>query len=193
VTISILPRPRIYLAGPDVFFHKPVEHGERLKKICAAYGIEGMFPMDNKLPERFLNGNMGREAGMWIYRADVAMMDKADACVANMTPFRGPSMDSGTCFEMGYITAQKKPLFGYTTDGRSYDEKVVEWQEGRELHEDYETGTKCDKNGHSVEGFQMHDNLMMVGGVTDSTGYVYSSFEDAVKAAAEYFKKIGKL
>lgn len=186
-----MSKPKIYLAGPDVFFYKPLEHAVELKRICDRYGLEGMFPMDNVLPSTLLNS--GREAGMWIYRADVAMMDKADACIANMTPFRGPSMDSGTCFEMGYITAHKKPLFGYTTDGRPYEEKVVDWQDGHEIREDYETGTKMDKNGHSVEGFGMHDNLMMVGGVTDSTGFVYSSFEDAVKAAAEYFKKIGKL
>ena len=31
------------------------------------------------------------------------MMDEADAIIANLTPFRGPSADAGTVYELGYM------------------------------------------------------------------------------------------
>jgi len=52
--------------------------------------------------------------GVAIYRGNVAHMDRSDAIVANMTPFRGVSMDAGTAFEMGYMAAKGKPVLGYT-------------------------------------------------------------------------------
>jgi nucleoside 2-deoxyribosyltransferase len=42
-------RPRVYLAGPDVFFHRPAEHGERLKKFAAGRGLVGVFPLDAEI------------------------------------------------------------------------------------------------------------------------------------------------
>ena len=37
-------RPRVYLAGPDVFVANAKEIGESLKKICVEAGLEGVFP-----------------------------------------------------------------------------------------------------------------------------------------------------
>ncbi|WP_198596848.1 nucleoside 2-deoxyribosyltransferase, partial [Vibrio sp. 10N.261.52.A1] len=40
---------RIYLAGPEVFLTDAVSIGDQKKKICEAYGFEGIFPLDNIL------------------------------------------------------------------------------------------------------------------------------------------------
>ena len=32
-------------------------------------------------------------------------MKEADAIIANLTPFRGPSADTGTVYELGYMAA----------------------------------------------------------------------------------------
>ena len=40
---------RIYLAGPDVFARDPFLLAARKKAICAKYGFEGVFPMDNEV------------------------------------------------------------------------------------------------------------------------------------------------
>ena len=40
---------RVYLAGPDVFLPNAAEIGRRKREICAQYGFEGVFPLDNEL------------------------------------------------------------------------------------------------------------------------------------------------
>ena len=50
---------------------------------------------------------------------------RCDAIVANMTPFRGPSMDAGTCYEMGLAKGLGKLVVGWTEDRRRWQEKVA--------------------------------------------------------------------
>ena len=102
--------PRVYLAGPDVFRTDAVAVGETKKAVCARLGFEGVFPMDT------VPGAQPRDEGdpRSIYDACVAHMDRCDALVADVTPFRGPSMDVGTAFEMGYAAARGLPVFGYS-------------------------------------------------------------------------------
>ncbi|MCT0975824.1 nucleoside 2-deoxyribosyltransferase, partial [Pseudomonas aeruginosa] len=58
-------RPRkLYLAGPDVFRADAVAHGEALKALCARYGFEGLYPLDNALPKQLAEP---REQAAWIY------------------------------------------------------------------------------------------------------------------------------
>ena len=42
-------RARIYLAGPEVFLPDATAFGRRKVEICAAHGLEGVFPLDNQL------------------------------------------------------------------------------------------------------------------------------------------------
>ena len=59
------------------------------------------------------NSSPDRDTGLRIYRANIAMMDKAHFIAANVVRFRGPGMDAGTAFEMGYMRGAGKPVFGY--------------------------------------------------------------------------------
>jgi nucleoside 2-deoxyribosyltransferase len=174
---------RVYLAGPEVFLRQPLVLAERLKAICAQHGLEGVFPMDGQVQ---LTPGKNLENGLAIYVADVELMDTCDAAIANMTPFRGPSMDTGTAFEMGYMTAQGKPVFGYNMDSRLYHQKVVDMYSPLEL--DVASGVMRDKDGNQVEDFHMQDNLMMVGAAMES-GPIERNFEMAVIACAAYFKE----
>ncbi|HEY9642317.1 MAG TPA: nucleoside 2-deoxyribosyltransferase [Coleofasciculaceae cyanobacterium] len=146
---------KIYLAGPDVFLPEPLKAASAKQEICAKYGFEGMFPFDQELDFSALSAF---EAGMAIYRSNVTLMDRCDLIVANMTPFRGPSMDVGTAFEMGYMAAQGKPVFGYSNDCRVYADRVPAITPG------------WDEQGQSIEPFEMHDNLMLEGAIYTSDG-----------------------
>jgi nucleoside 2-deoxyribosyltransferase len=42
-----------------------------------------------------------------IHYANVELTDESDAICASMIRFRGPSMDVGTAFEIGYMAAQE--------------------------------------------------------------------------------------
>src|SRR5471032_3248411 len=97
---------KVYLAGPEVFLPNAAEVGAAKKRICAAHGLEGLFPLDQPQPAL-----PPAELGAAIYRANIALMTQADAIIANLTPFRGAAMDAGTAFEVGFCAARGIKLF----------------------------------------------------------------------------------
>ena len=98
-----------------------VAHGEALKALCARYGFEGLYLLDNALPKQLAEP---REQAAWIYRANIGLIERADAVLANLNFFRGAEPDSGTAFEVGYATALGKPVYGYVDDAGSYAERI---------------------------------------------------------------------
>jgi nucleoside 2-deoxyribosyltransferase len=149
---------RLYLAGPDVFLNN---FGAELlgakKELCARYGVEGVSPMDGQLA---LGGLDPFAQGVAIYTANVRHMLSCDGVIANMTPFRGISMDVGTAFEMGFMAAAGKPVLGYSNVTDSYAVRAESYYRGRH-HEAVDRYTE----GTSIESFEMADNLMMAGAV----------------------------
>ncbi|EKD19287.1 uncharacterized protein L3040_009273 [Drepanopeziza brunnea f. sp. 'multigermtubi'] len=175
--------PRVYLAGPDVFEPKPIERGERLKVKCTKYGLTGLFPLDNTISTSE-PGSIAHAAA--IRTANMELISSCDAILANMTPFRGPSMDVGTAYEMGVGAALGKVIVGYTTDGgKSYPEKVGKAQTVKRADD----GHLRDRAGMSVEEFGakeggLVDNLMMSCGIEK----LCMSDEEGLLAIAEILK-----
>src|SRR5262245_55395660 len=106
-----MPPPRIYLAGPEVFLPDALAVGERKRALCAEHGLEGAFPLDAGLD---LSGLAKSEQARRIAAACEAMMRSCDVLIANLTPFRGVSMDAGTAYEVGFMRALGRPVLGYT-------------------------------------------------------------------------------
>ena len=102
----------IYLAGPDVFLPDAIEMGNRKKTLCEEQGFVGLFPYDTEIDSIPINAREDH----FIYRANLAMIRRADAGVFNLTPFRGVSADAGTVFELGLMIGLGKPVFGYTNE-----------------------------------------------------------------------------
>jgi len=174
-----MSRPHIYLAGPDVFWPDAREAGSAKVALCRRYGCKGLFPLDSELDLRHLTAY---EAGVAIYRANIGLMQRADLVIANMTPFRGPSMDVGTAFELGFMAAQGKPVWGYTLDGRLYADRVAA------------DGADIDSDGMAIERFDMADNLMMVGAIDDSGGQLLTEPADhSLEAHLALFEKVLRL
>src|SRR6476620_7238393 len=109
---------KIYLAGPDVFLPDAVVIGRRKAEICARRGLTGLYPLDNAVD--FAAGS----ASLDIFKGNQAMMDAADAIIANLTPFRGASADAGTVYELGYMAGRGKLCFAYSNDPAIYVERV---------------------------------------------------------------------
>jgi nucleoside 2-deoxyribosyltransferase len=144
--------PRVYLAGPDVFFKDGAERAAKMKKLCADRGLEGVYPLDANI--KFIPGMTGPEKALLIFEANVALIRSCQGVLANMTPFRGPSTDVGTAWEMGYAHGLGIPVVGYTDDGRRYAERVT-------------------SDGHDIEDFNLVDNLMLaIGAVGCSVALV---------------------
>ena len=51
-------------------------------------------------------------------------MRSCDLLIANCTPFRGVSMDVGTAFEIGFMRALGRPVFGYSNTPADYAARV---------------------------------------------------------------------
>ena len=118
--------PRVYLAGPMVFQPDPVAIFDRMKALCLPHGVIGVAPLDNQIG---LEGIApGKQLLQQIVRADIALMDQLDAAVFCLDGFRrGPEMDAGTAFEIGYMKALGKPIAGWTRDPRLYPERVADF------------------------------------------------------------------
>lgn len=187
---------KVYLAGPDVFLPDADEIGERQKAICRKYGIAGHFPLDAGLD---LSGLMPQQAARAIFLANIEAIDAADAVIANMTPIRGPGMDGGTAFEMGYAHAKEIPIFAYTNDPRTYLGRA----RALGLVAQVENGGKSrDSFGLEIEDLGLIDNLMMACAATTISKPIFwramqgaqapdpglSMFEAAVQEAANAFR-----
>ncbi len=163
--------PLLYLAGPDVFAPDAAARGRALKALCAAAGVAGLFPIDNDSVNVVHDPVAIRDANM-------AMIRRCDALVANMTPFRGPSMDPGTAYEMGAASALGRLVVGYTTDGRSLVERVSAAMPVARGPD----GVLRDDRAMAVEEFAspLADNLMMACGVAG----LFDNAGDAIAFAA---------
>src|SRR5256885_16702691 len=111
---------KIYLAGPDVFLPDAIEVGRRKRELCERHGAIGLFPLDNAVDLT------AATASMQIFRGNRAMMDEADAIIANLAPFRGPSADAGTVSELGYMAGRDKRCLGYSNNPLTYRDRVAQ-------------------------------------------------------------------
>lgn len=160
-----MSRKRIYLAGPDVFLRDALDQAARKRALCERHGFDSAFPFDAVLD---FTGLTQREKAMRIYHSDVALMDSCDICLAQMTPFRGPSMDVGTAYEMGYMRAQGKLVLGYTNVVGDIAVRSAALCGGADTLRRRDGGAMEDPEGLMIEGMGMVDNLMLDGGVITS-------------------------
>jgi nucleoside 2-deoxyribosyltransferase len=163
----------VYLAGPDVFLPDPIAWMERKKAICASVGLTGVSPFDN-LPEQpadWANLPEWRQ----IARRNEAHIKRCSAVIANLTPFRGPSADAGTVFEVGFARALGLPVFGYATVAAPFLDRTLSSIGGGRQDAD---GSWWDQDGLLVEQFGLYDNLMIEAGITDSGGTLVCEDQD---------------
>jgi len=158
---------RAYLAGPDVFLPNAVEVGERKKEICSRYGFVGIYPLDSGVELDFSDLT---KAACDIAKANEQLIRSSNVLFANLTPFRGPSADVGTVYEMGYARGHGLKVFGYTNSIWKYVERM-HWILGSNPAHN-ERGELLDSEGMFVEAFGMWDNLMLDSAIIDSGAQV---------------------
>jgi len=115
-------RPRIYLAGPDVFFPDARQIFDALKAHCARLGLEGVEPSDGGIGAGFQGSD--DEMAQRIYDGNMALIRGADGVIANLVNFRGHEPDSGTVFEVGVAIALGKPVVAYGVAEGTYADRV---------------------------------------------------------------------
>ncbi len=187
------PEYFIYLAGPEVFLPEAVAAGKAAKQRIAAiskahnwpFELVGLYPLDNEIPDF----KPDVDTGLRIYQANIDLMDKADVIAANMVRFRGPSMDVGTAFEMGYMAGLNKPVFAYyeATPFYGEPEKAGLYKDRvKTFYTVSATDAHTDIHGQTIEDFGMSDNLMMIGAMQTANGQVADNFDAVIGQIAKY-------
>ncbi|VTU14294.1 nucleoside 2-deoxyribosyltransferase [Variovorax sp. RA8] len=150
------PRPRVYLAGPDIFFHDCERIYQDLKAACEHLGLEGVEPSDGGLGADFAGSD--DERARRIYEGNIALIRQADGVIANLMDFRGLEPDSGTVFEVGFAVALGKPVVAYGVPAGSYASRVCAamacTQDARGVMRERDSGV-------TVEGLGQRLNLML--------------------------------
>ena len=182
-----------YLAGPDVFFPHARETGRQKIAYLKTLGIIGHYPLDNEVPAALLNDPA--KASRFIGDANEKMM--LDCCrdgrigliLANMCPFHGPSMDVGTAFEVGFMSAlsyrHNVIIIGYTPYRRSFEDRVAGAIHGGWDAITYENGVPRAPDGTMIEAFGGADNLMITSAIARTGGDIFATFEEAAQAGVE--------
>lgn len=150
---------KVYLAGPEVFLPGGRELIDRKREALARFGFE---PTRRHADFMEQNNEDPRGSGEQISRLNERLMDGADLCIANLTPFRGISADVGTVFELGYMIAQRKPAYGFTNDPRDYSARATEHFGSTAVM----SGRLVSPDGEMIEQHGMADNLMIDGGIS---------------------------
>lgn len=153
-------KPKIYLAGPDVFKPNAIKIGEDLKSLLSLHGLIGVFPFDNEVKTFDSKVDTAKS----IYNANINSIRDCNGVLANLEPFRGPSTDVGTAFEIGYAVSLGLPVVGYLGNRSSLDR-----QESNEKfyfgdYSEYKNRVinKLPHDGMSVEDWDLYDNLMIM-------------------------------
>jgi len=151
---------KLYLAGPDVFAPDAPARFTAMRDACRTAGFTPLTPVDNALPSDL----SGAALAAHIKRENVALLNACDAVVAHIAAFRGPNMDPGTAWEIGYAEALGKPVFLWMSDTRTLAERTP-------------GANGKDGDGWMIEDFGLAENLMI--GV--SAYPVADSFEAALR------------
>lgn len=173
--MTATPTPRVYLAGPDVFLADADEVLAAKRSICAEAGLEGVSPLDAEIGP-LMDGSA--EAARAIFAANRDAMRSCRFAIANLTPFRGVSVDAGTAFEVGFLAAHGAVVFGYTNEPSAYHLRVAGHAPLNPAIAAHAGG------GWSVENFGLVDNLMLPFGIAETGGVLV---EHAVADAHRLF------
>ncbi|MBV1797857.1 nucleoside 2-deoxyribosyltransferase [Siccirubricoccus sp. G192] len=168
---------RIYLAGPEVFLADAAAIASAKRAICARHGLVGVFPTDHpdQAPED------GEPGWYRLYLANEAHIRGCDALIANLTPFRGPSADPGTVYELGFMRGLGRPVLGYANAAAHFGSRTLAalGPAARRRAD----GAWEDAEGMAVEDFDLRDNLMLDGGIR-AAGGIFET--EAVPPAARW-------
>jgi nucleoside 2-deoxyribosyltransferase len=173
--------PSVYLAGPAVFRPNANELANEWKRYCSQVGLQGEFPLDAEITGQ---GLTGPEFARKIFEANINLIRSCRGVIADLSPFRGPSADVGTAFEVGFAHGLNLPIVAWSAVPNTYIERL------RALGSVVGTdGSKPidNRDATTIENFDLCDNLMIC--VPLRGRIVHPTFHDAAKAMAEVLKR----
>lgn len=162
---------KVYFAGPEVFAPDAENRFAFIRREAIARGMEPLTPSDHRPPSKL----RGYALASWIKRENMRLIQESDAVVANISPFRGPNMDPGAAWEIGFAEALNKPVLLWSEDKRFLEQRT----DGR---------AGLDLQGWSIEQFGLPENLMIAinaSGISGSITEVLDKLKQLSAVAGE--------
>jgi nucleoside 2-deoxyribosyltransferase len=110
------------------------------------------------------------EHGYAIHAANEQLIRSCQLLIANLSPFRGPSADVGTVYELGFARGLGLPVFGYTNVQGSFQERTLAYLGTAARRRP--DGTFEDAEHLALESHDLVDNLMVDGAIHASGGAI---------------------
>lgn len=163
---------KVYAAGPSVFLadHKDYELRLRAAAASVSSNIELLYPLDNVLD---LEDKTPQEVATAIARGNIELIQRADAVIADIRPWRGSGMDSGTAFEIGMAIQRGIPVVTYT------DQPIEDYFNRVKKEAKHLSSIDGDTHDHwgLIENFGYKENLM----ISAMCDYTNKGIKDALK------------
>ncbi len=169
---------RVYLSGPDIFLPNSKNIDSNKKSICERYGMAAVSQLDIE-GDRLFNGDASL-AGE-IFEQTQALIKNCDLLVANMSPFRGPSLEVGTALEIGFMLGLGKPVLGYSLNNEDYAARLMRLHDVFELPLNEASGDLQAPDGLVVENFGLCEGALVSGAVQSAKIPISEDFESAVR------------
>lgn len=151
------PVRSIWLAGPEVWLPDFEVQASRQRALCLDSGFTGLTP--DPIPHGA--GEVGELEARELYAARMARLRQADAGVINLTPWRGPSVETGAAFEAGVLAGLGRPIFGYLNVADESQAEYVDRVESSVGAQRDEAGVWRDGDGCVVENFGLPETVML--------------------------------
>ncbi len=208
-------KPKLYLAGPEVFLPEALAYAEQQRALCEQYGFTPLHPVDNgptfgersvealvrlydavKLfrldPLRNLMALPSEDmrCAMKIYLGNITYVRECDIVVANCHAFRGALVDDGTAYELGLGNGLGKPTYGYLAAAIPAVQNILK----RYPYTMQADGTPIDQDGYLVvDDFGTAINLMLECGMLLGGGRLVEGSIEACLRAIRTDLDTGKL
>lgn len=177
---GVVRKPYAYLAGTEIFYTNTLETQKLYHELCDKYGIIGLYPSDIALDDEYKDyvakDNSLHEMEKQFFYHDLNHIKRSDIIIANLNNYRGDEPDSGTAVECGLAYGYGKRCFAFIDDTRPMIERF------KGVTKTNTDGALTDKDGYSIENFDMPLNLMF----SDFTIFK-GSLEDALKGTRKIF------
>lgn len=147
----------VYLSGPECWAPGAEALIARQRNLCEAAGITPVRPAATALDAE----DSSEIAARALYAEALAGLRQADAVIANLTPWRGPSGHPATAFEAGFAAALGKPVFAYMNvrdEGEAEYAARVDGLVGVSVNEQ---GVLRDPEEMAVEDFGLPETAML--------------------------------
>lgn len=179
---GIVRMPKAYLAGTEIFYPDSEKTQAEYHKLCEKYGIIGYYPPDVAPEDEFKDyvqkDDTLHEMEYALFTHDLNHIKRTDIIIANLNDYRGNEPDSGTAVECGIAYGMGHRCFAFLDDARCMKERF------KGVTKQRADGTLTDKNGASIEDFDLPLNLMF----SDFTIFE-GGMEDALKGVREIFNR----